>query len=405
MNPKKIFSFVLLLTVLLVSCSQQATPPTATPSPIPVKPTQLVQNSSPSSPPASCRVAKDIELPEVSENDWVVGPQDAEQTFIVYSDFQCPYCAMMEPLLAKYQKENADSVRYVFRHFPLPSHPKSLIATQIAEAAGLQGKFFEMTALLMEKQQEWSGLSDQDFEQWILEQAKTLKLDIEKFTQDFKSEAMVQKAKDAQSTAMALGIGYTPFIVVNGKIYQGALDKKVINSFLAFTQRQYKACPPQIVDPAKKYTATLKTEKGDIVIQLYPDKAPVTVNSFVFLAREHWFDGITFHRVIPGFVAQTGDPLADGTGSPGYEYGNEISDLQYDQPGRVGMANAGPDTNGCQFFITYDALPQLNGGYTIFGQVINGMDVLKNLKERIPDNGGDLPPGDKILSVTIEEKL
>jgi cyclophilin family peptidyl-prolyl cis-trans isomerase len=129
------------------------------------------------------------------------------------------------------------------------------------------------------------------------------------------------------------------------------------------------------------------------------------VNNFIFLARSGWFNNVTFHRVLPNFVAQTGDPSGTGMGGPGYAFVNEISpDLKYDKAGMVGMANSGPDTNGSQFFITYAPTPQLDGSYTIFGQVIQGMDVAKNLAARDPSQGLDLPPGDKILSVEIEEK-
>ena len=158
------------------------------------------------------------------------------------------------------------------------------------------------------------------------------------------------------------------------------------------------------IDPAKQYIATLKTEKGDIVIELFPDKAPIAVNNFVFLARNGWFDGITFHRVLPGFVAQSGDPSGTGFGGPGYAFVNETSELKYDKPGMVGMANSGKDSNGSQFFITFAPAPQLDGGYTIFGQVVSGMDIATNLSPRDPANTLDLPPGDQILSVTIEER-
>jgi cyclophilin family peptidyl-prolyl cis-trans isomerase len=170
-------------------------------------------------------------------------------------------------------------------------------------------------------------------------------------------------------------------------------------------ERQFTQCPPMTIDPTKQYVATLHTDKGDIVIELYADKAPIAVNSFIFLARNGWFDGVTFHRVIPGFVAQAGDPSGTGFGTPGYAFKNEISsDLKFDGPGVVGMANAGADSNGSQFFITYSAAPTLDGAFTIFGHVIQGMDVATSLTPRNPDENADLPPGDKILSVTIEEK-
>ncbi len=156
---------------------------------------------------------------------------------------------------------------------------------------------------------------------------------------------------------------------------------------------------------SKQYIATILTEKGAILIQLYPDKAPYAVNSFVFLANRGYFDGITFHRVIKGYLAQTGDPSGTGYGGPGYTFPNEIDDtLMFDAAGMVGMANAGPDTNGSQFFITLTAMPDLNGSYTIFGQVIQGLEVVKNLSERDQSLGTPLSDGDKIISVTVEEK-
>jgi cyclophilin family peptidyl-prolyl cis-trans isomerase/protein-disulfide isomerase len=178
---------------------------------------------------------------------------------------------------------------------------------------------------------------------------------------------------------------------------------EVIIKYVDLKDAAYTECPEMTIDRDKQYFATLETTQGDVVIELYPDKAPTTVNSFVFLANEGWFDNVDFHRVIPGFVAQTGDPSGTGLGSPGYAFGNEINDLLYDGPGVVGMANSGPDSNGSQFFISYDALPQLDGGYTIFGKVTEGMDNLMNLTEVDPQQGTGVEP-DVLLSVTIEEK-
>jgi len=168
--------------------------------------------------------------------------------------------------------------------------------------------------------------------------------------------------------------------------------------------KTYDTCPPQVIDTEKSYTATLETEKGDIVIELYASQAPTTVNSFVFLAQEGWFDGVTFHRVLPGFVAQSGDPSGLGLGGPGYEFGNENNGLLFDKAGVVGMANSGADSNGSQFFITLAAADQLNGGYTVFGQVVEGMDVVESLTARDPSQSNDLPAGDVINKIVIEEK-
>ena len=170
------------------------------------------------------------------------------------------------------------------------------------------------------------------------------------------------------------------------------------------TAKQYDAYPPMTIDVNKKYFATFKLAKGgEFKIQLFPDKAPKTVNSFVFLAREGYYDGTTFHRVLEGFMAQGGDPTGTGGGGPGYQFENEDSDLTFDKPGVVAMANAGRDTNGSQFFITFAPVPRLNGGYTIFGQVVEGMDVVNSITRRDPDQNPSFE-GDKIESVTITEE-
>ena len=165
--------------------------------------------------------------------------------------------------------------------------------------------------------------------------------------------------------------------------------------------KQYDAAPPMTIDTSKKYFATIEMEEGgEFVIELYADKAPITVNSFVFLAREGYFNGITFHRVLDGFMAQGGDPTGTGMGGPGYEFVNEDSDLTFDKPGVVAMANAGRDTNGSQFFITFDTADFLNGGYTIFGQVTEGMEVVNGITRRDPDASPDFT-GDAIKTITI----
>ena len=170
------------------------------------------------------------------------------------------------------------------------------------------------------------------------------------------------------------------------------------------TTLQYDTYPPMTIDVNKQYFAAVKmVNGGEFTIQLFPDKAPKTVNSFVFLAREGYFNGVTFHRVLDGFMAQGGDPTGTGGGGPGYEFENENSDLTFDKEGVVAMANAGPDTNGSQFFITFGPTPQLNGDYTIFGQVIEGMDVVNAITKRDPDTNPSFA-GDAMESVTITEQ-
>ena len=138
--------------------------------------------------------------------------------------------------------------------------------------------------------------------------------------------------------------------------------------------QQYDVPPALTIDPEKSYAATFKTEKGDIVIQLFADKVPNTVNNFVFLAREGFYDNTTFHRVIPDFMVQGGDPTGTGRGGPGYRFADEFHpSLRHDKPGILSMANAGPNTNGSQFFITHGPTPHLDNRHAVFGQVTEGV--------------------------------
>jgi cyclophilin family peptidyl-prolyl cis-trans isomerase len=313
-------------------------------------------------------------------------------------------------VLAQIQSKYPEDVRIVYRHFPLISiHDKAALSAQAADAAGLQDKFWEMHNLLFERQQEWSEMSVEQFQDWLLARAEELGLEKERFTNDLLKPELVDKAQAAWEHGAQIGLPGTPFLLVNSNIWPSNLPMSQGNIVAVIKlellePRQFTECPPMTIDASKQYVATLHTEKGDIVIELFADKALLAVNNFVFLARNGWYDGVTFHRVIKDFVAQAGDPSGTGYGSPGYAFSNEISDLKFDKAGLVAMANAGPDSNGSQFFITFAPAPRLDGGYTIFGQVISGMDVAQKLSLRDPSQGFDLPPGDVITSVEIEER-
>jgi cyclophilin family peptidyl-prolyl cis-trans isomerase len=164
-----------------------------------------------------------------------------------------------------------------------------------------------------------------------------------------------------------------------------------------------KPMPPTgALDTSKTYTARFKTERGDIVVELYADRAPLTVENFVNLARAGFYDGTTFHRVIGGFMAQGGDPTGTGTGGPGYQFGDEFHpSLRHDGAGVLSMANAGPGTNGSQFFLTYGPTPHLDNKHSVFGKVTEGMDVLNSIRERDPQR--DRQPGDRIDTIEISE--
>jgi cyclophilin family peptidyl-prolyl cis-trans isomerase len=166
--------------------------------------------------------------------------------------------------------------------------------------------------------------------------------------------------------------------------------------------KSYSKPPDMVIDPKKKYTATFKLDKGDIVIELFADKAPKTVNNFVFLARDGFYDGVTFHRVIKDFMAQGGDPTGTGTGGPGYKFADEFHpDLRHNKPGILSMANAGPNTNGSQFFITFGPTQHLDRRHSVFGQVIKGMEVVRSISLRDPATART--PGDIIRTMEITE--
>jgi len=167
-------------------------------------------------------------------------------------------------------------------------------------------------------------------------------------------------------------------------------------------QKQWSKSPAMSIDPKKSYTAVLHTDKGDITLELFADKTPRTVNNFVFLAREGFYDGTIFHRVIADFMAQGGDPTGSGRGGPGYQFADEFHpQLKHDKPGMLSMANAGPGTNGSQFFITHVPTPWLDNKHSIFGKVIKGMDVLLSIPPRDPQKFN--APGVHINSITITE--
>lgn len=158
--------------------------------------------------------------------------------------------------------------------------------------------------------------------------------------------------------------------------------------------KQYTKAPDMVIDSKKKYTATIKTNRGEIVLDLFADKAPRTVNNFVFLARDGFYDGIKFHRVIPDFMIQTGDPQGTGRGGPGYKFADEFHpSLRHSGPGILSMANAGANTNGSQFFITHVKTDWLDDRHSVFGKVRSGQDVVDSIRQ-----------GDVMESVTITEE-
>ncbi len=165
--------------------------------------------------------------------------------------------------------------------------------------------------------------------------------------------------------------------------------------------QSYGSAPPLVIDTSKDYFATFVTERGEFRLRLFDDQAPRTVNNFVFLARNGFYNGVTFHRVIPGFMVQGGDPTGTGGGGPGYRFEDEFHPDLVHKVGVISMANAGPDTNGSQFFITFVPTPHLDGAHAVFGEVVEGMDVVNSISPRDPATA--IADGDVIYTILIEE--
>jgi cyclophilin family peptidyl-prolyl cis-trans isomerase/protein-disulfide isomerase len=348
-------------------------------------------------------------FPEVSEDDWTKGPEDAILTVMEYTDFFCPYCGMAYAELETLMEKYPDDVRLVYRPLPLDSlHPTAPLAAYAAESAGMQGKFWEMYDAIFLNREVLSSLTAEEFTEWLKTTAADIGMDVDQFAADIASEDVINKITTAQQTMFEAGVSSTPTVLVNGRPV-GNWQSAYLSNFIEVMKAEkdmVTECPPFVIDQDKEYTATITTEKGDLVLELYPEAAPLAVNSFVYLAREGFYNDVTFHRVYHNFMAQTGDPTGTGWSGAGYQYREEIvPELTYDEAYMVGVARGQAEgSSGSQFFITYVPYPSLNGGYTIFGKLIDGIDVFEQITERDADNNPDAPEGDKIISIEIIEK-
>ena len=402
-------SALIFLSLLITACTAAPSSPVVT---APAVPSLIIPT-----PPACTTILAEPTpgadtpslFPAESEEDHVRGAEIPIMTIMEYSDYQDLRSGLFAEVVDRLLEEHPDDVRVVSRIFPLISiNDKAALAAQAAQAAQEQGKFWEMHDLLYGGQENWVKLPVEDFTQWIYAQASALEMNVDQFKVDLNRADIVARIQQAWEDGQKMGLPGTPLVLINGQIYAGPRDYSSLNDILQLIllgKRQFTSCPLVTVQRNKQYIAALLTEKGDILIQLFADKAPITVNSFLFLARQGWYDDITFHRVIPDLFAQTGDPSGTGKGNPGYYIITEFDPtLKFNKPGRVAMVNSGPDTSGSQFFITFAPAAQYDGQYTIFGEVLSGMEVLEALTPRDAQPGTETPPGDKLLSVTIEEK-
>lgn len=368
-------------------------------------------------PVASPFVGEPGTIVEIHPEDHVRGEADALVTMLVYNDFDCADCAALSNAMTSLVDAH-DDVRFVYRHYVFEGN--GLLAAIAAEAAadlGGEEAFWEMHDLIMVGRPEWTGLTTEAFTAWLGEKAGTIGLDEDAFIGALGNSAYRDLVDDQSLEAKTAGVSKAPVIAVNELPVSSPPTTVTALNILreAFVpQRMYSEAPPMVIDPSKQYRAWIETSQGTIVIDLFADIAPQTVNNFTYLACNGYYNGVMWHRVIEDFVAQTGDPSGSGLGGPGYTIPDEFdtqayieAGMSFNRAGLVAMAKASaPDTARSQFFITLAATPHLDSGFTIFGEVAEGLEVLDELLRY--EARGLTPPGegiepDTVISITVRE--
>ena len=420
----KFTALLLAVVLLLAACSPTATPesdPTEAPTEVvteapveestdePTEEADATEVAEPTGPltitppeePAVCEMIPDVPAREVDETDWVKGAEDAEITIIEYADFQCPGCSGIAPALTQFL-ENHPEARLVYRHFPLSFHDKAMVTAAASEAAGAQGKFWEMYDLLFSRAAEWGSLTPEEARDKMSEYAEELDLDLERFDQELDDDVYAEKINAHYEEAVELGLPGTPTFIFNGQMFptEMGLSYNGLEAFLTVLEmedKQVDEVPEMVVDAEGSYEATLKTSQGDIVVELLPESAPTLVNSFIYLAEEGWYDDADFFFVQDNFVALAGDPSNTGFGHPGYYCMGE-SQGTFDRSGLVGILPNG------QFFITLglDA-SSLTGQFALIGQVTEGLEVAEALARTLPGDPS-APEADVLESIAVLEK-
>jgi cyclophilin family peptidyl-prolyl cis-trans isomerase len=287
-------------------------------------------------------------------------------------------------------------------------HDKASLAGEATEAAGSQGFFWEMHDLIFERQQEWANLSSSDFIEWLRSASSEMELDTDQFMEDIESGRYIGLLEGYFQAGMSYGLIGTPTIFVNGNYFQLEPTLTLLEASIRLELLEPKRqnnYPAFSLSDDGIYLAYLELDIGQVVIQLYAESAPLAVNSFIYLAQSGWYDDNPIFNVAAGKYVESGDPSGTGFGDQGYHYDTEtVPTLKFDKPGMVAMSNSGPKTNGSRFFISLAPLPELDGTRTIFGRVIEGLELLMELETRNPIEDLLTPPEATIRKIRIEEQ-
>lgn len=388
------------LASLLIGCSASVESPTPA--------TTFSASSTPRSLPTRLPPTPTQELTLVLDpGDHLIGPAEAPVNLVAYLDLQCRYCSSVALALREVQSLHPEDVALVYRPYPLTDvQDKAMQAAQILEAAGRAGAFWPMFDLLVGNQSEWVDLSSEEFRLWASTQAADMGIDPAALSQHLADPEILALIDNAVSRAREAGLPGSPVVYMNGRLFLPPpsvtnLEASVRLELLA--GRQFGSSPETVIDPALEYLARLRFGDDEMVIQLFAALSPEAVNSFVFLSQHSWYDGVPVQRVLPGLFFETGDPTGTGLGGPGYSFATEVdSRLLFDRAGRVAMTSVGPGTNGSQFFVTLAPLPELDGSRTIFGQVLEGLEMASLWEARDPLADLLNPPPAVLDEVTIE---
>ncbi len=401
-----IWLHAVLLGALTVSCSRGPAP-TGTDLPTPVPFTPLAQIPTWTAPPSAVVGASATPPLVPRPYDWSLGPQQASVILVEYADFQSEACARLASVLAQIRQAHEADIRLIFRPYPLiPLHDKASLAAQAAHAAGVQGSFWVMHDLLFDRQQEWQALSIEEFHAWLLRAAGEGGLDAHALDRDLTNARYEALINQAFLDAYSSGIPGTPVLYFNGELFAADLSAASLEAavrLVLLQQRQFAAYPEPVIQPDAHYVVRLVFDAGEMLAELYPESAPLAVNSFVFLAQQGWYDNTPVHRVLPGVLVEMGDPTGTGLGGPGYFFRTEVDPtLTFEQAGVLALSSVGPDTNGSQFFVTLKPLPELNGSRTILGRVLAGLGWASRLPARDPMQDLLTPPAATLQRVIIE---
>jgi cyclophilin family peptidyl-prolyl cis-trans isomerase len=349
----------------------------------------------------------------VVADDHQRGASDAGTVLLIYTDMQCPACAQVAPALKQVYEQLSDTVRIVVRHFPLTTiHDKAQLASQAVEAASKQDKFWQFYDLLYEKQEEWSAITVTDVITTFMNYAQSIGIDTVKFETDLRSKEVIARVARDVAVAEKLKLTGTPTMYLSGRPFNpSALLQENINSLLREYAVVRKAVitgskantfhlnsPDQVINGDAPYILTLKTNKGDIELQLDPKLAPVNVNSTIFLTQKGYFDGVPVDQAVPDLgLVLLGDASLEQ--NPGYTCGMEPPATgAFSKSGVVAVLNTGAD-NLSQIIITYSPTEQLESRFTVIGEVTKGLEIVKLLQSA--DVGVQ---ADRIISATVVKK-